>query len=577
VLSGRVVQPDGTPVRGATITLGHFGDTATTSDSGRFTLPNVVPGAHVVVARHVGFPATRVAVTIAGGQTKDVTITLASGVAALPVVRTTTAAVPSAYHRVGLDKRISGGVGHFVTYDQIEQRQASRMTELLRLLPGLHLSDAFGQDPAIQPASTRGPGSCVGFIVDGAPQQTITTHDVDAMIPAGDVAAIEYYRASEAPAGWKAQAPMQDTLPSTNGLFQPPQQTTSSGPGATPSRQPGSNAGQPSPGPTVAPPSAHVIVRQTCDVVAVWTKSRLGLTGGRTGLGVTSDVPVAVARALFPDSLSCEVRLPDDSLSLPVYASLIGGGTRAESDTAWIGYVNAVLATLQRAYVLPSELGTSAFGTPVRVDRAVPIVTKKRPETMLGITPALWTVISFTLDSAGRVTGAQVTASALSGEADTSALAAVAEAAFHHALPPMPATLTDRRPIRFAFIVTTRQAPDGSRSMTVGRLAVPLWELKRAVAAIPDSQPNLGLDGLPGGASSDSAALEFVVDEHGRVVMSTVRVISPRADSASAAGHQVFVGRLLHALPRFAFTPALIGGCPVRATISQVFGWSRNP
>jgi hypothetical protein len=570
VLTGRVVQQDGKPVAGATIALTERADTVTTSDSGRFAMQDVPPGAHMITVRHVGFHAARLPVTVIRGQTRDVTITLTSGVPALSTVRTTAKGLAS-YHDVGLDKRMQAGIGQFVTYDKIVERRAARFTQLLELVHGLRLYSYDQQNEETQVLGSRGRGACVGFVVDGAPQQSLTTHDIDEIIPADNVAAIEFYHASEAPAGWRAETPDRDTASSLAGVFpSAPQTTSGASSGNVPTRGPSSGP----PATTGATTMAQAQVQratfhQHCDVIAVWTRSRLGVppTDNTGGAG---DPLMASGHAQLPDAMSCEIRPPDDSLALPIYAYLAAAGRRV-ADSAWDKYGDGVLTALQRSYVLPSDISMGAFGTPLRFSRTESDSKKSPTESLVGVAPAFSTVVSFTLDSTGAASGIDIGASSLSGAADTSALAAVEQAAYTKTFPPMPGSLADRRPVHFALAVTTTKPPPGARAATLGRVSVPLWELKRAVALAPDSQPSLGTDPLPGGVSSDSATIEFVVDENGRAMMSTVRVVGTQGPAGGA-----LVQRVVGVLPKFTFTPEQIGACPVRATITQVFGWKQG-
>ena len=257
--AGRVAQPDGTPVSGATVALLGGGDSTSTSDSGQFLLRNAAPGPHMLVVRRLGFRAVRLAVTIGQGGGREVAIKMTPSVAVLPAV-TTTAQVDAAYHDVGLDKRMHAGVGQYVTYDQIVQRQATKFTQILELVRGLNMYSYSYPDPTTRVSGMRGKGSCVGFVVDGVPaRRMLTAHDVDDIISPDNVAAVEYYRSSEVPAGMRAEAPATDTLPATNSYFDsiPPSKRPAAGQSGS-----FSNSVQP-------PTNMALAFKQTCDVVAV--------------------------------------------------------------------------------------------------------------------------------------------------------------------------------------------------------------------------------------------------------------------------------------------------------------------
>ena len=571
VVTGRVVRPGGAPVSGVVVAVGYRGtDTAVTSDNGRFAIHDVSPGPHMIVARHLGSRASRIPLTLTPGETKDVAITLAPAVPVLATV-TTTAAVTAGYHQVGLDRRMHAGMGQFVTYDQIMRQRASTFTDLLELVHGLHLTNYANAEGATTLSGGPGRGSCIGLLVDGMPQDVRTTDEVNEALPIDVVAAIEYYRASEAPAGWAAIAPGQDSTPSNKGVTEAPTQSTGANGTTTPTPGPPmANAQRPmGTAPADAPRSA---AKGKCDIVAVWTKSRLGLTADGPADESPPDASPTTAHVVLPKAPACAVRPSDDSLDVGVYASLLGGGNRTASDSSWLVYTRAVLSTVQKAYAMPSELDLAAFGSPLRVNRRDQGVQ----DTALRIAPALSTVVSFSLDSTGAASDLRLRASSLSGGGDTSALAAVAEAAGAHAFPAIPQSVTDRSPVHFAFVLSTADAPAGAPSIAVGRLSVPTWKVAQEATLAADSQPSLGGDVLPPGVAADTVALQFVVDERGHPVMTTARVVGTRSQGSTGPAHQQLVERVVRALPRFTFTPTLIGTCPVPATVTQVFGWRRR-
>lgn len=211
VLTGRVIGPDGSPVRGAAIGLEPTGDTTTTSDSGRFQIRGIVPGAYVLWARQVGFRARSVPIT-AAAQLSPVTVTLLPTVATLPTVTTTQ--IHDGYREVGFDQRRRTGIGDFVTYEQIAQDHASRLTEVLQRLRGVAFGELpWGYDAAADMNGTRelgqtrapaengmwGQGSCVAIAVDGVAQGVLDGRDIDNLLELSDVGAIEGYGASELP------------------------------------------------------------------------------------------------------------------------------------------------------------------------------------------------------------------------------------------------------------------------------------------------------------------------------------------------------------------------------------------
>ena len=211
VLTGRVIDPNGSPVRGAAIGLEATSDTTTTSDSGRFQIRGIVPGAYVLWARGVGFRARSIPIT-AAAQLSPVTVTLVPTVATLPTVTTTQ--THGGYHEIGFDQRMRTGIGEFVTYEQITRDHATRLTEVLQRLRGVAFGELpWGYDGAADINGARelgqtganavngmwAQGSCVAIAVNGVAQGVMDSRDIDNLIELSNVGAIEVYSASERP------------------------------------------------------------------------------------------------------------------------------------------------------------------------------------------------------------------------------------------------------------------------------------------------------------------------------------------------------------------------------------------
>lgn len=253
LLTGQIIQPDGTGVQGATLGLMGRSDTLTTTDSGRFVARDVSPGAYLLWVRHIGFHAARMPITVLQQRPTAVTITLVPTVPSLPTV-TTTAQVRAGYHDVGLDQRMQAGLGQFVTYDQIVRRHATQVTQLLQGLRGV----SVGEMPALVDGSflqgvtvhgARGPGSCASLAIDGAAQGVVDSRDIDNLIQPSDVGAIEVYTAPDASAGLRG-APL-----------------------AVPPQPPG---------------LAHPPDPVQCTLIALWTRKRLGISASHRGADSTT-------------------------------------------------------------------------------------------------------------------------------------------------------------------------------------------------------------------------------------------------------------------------------------------------
>jgi hypothetical protein len=250
-LTGHVLDSDGKPVGGASIGLLATGAATATGDSGGFRISGITPGAYVLWARHIGFRARSIPITVAA-QASPVTITLESTVATLPTV-TTTRTHPG-YRDVGFEQRMRAGIGRFITYDQIARGHATQLAQVLQRFSGLASGELpWGYDGAADVngerelgntlgTSTDGmwaQGSCVAIAIDGVARGVMDDRDIDTLIEPSEIGAIEVYSPSERPG--------------------------SSGPETGHAQTPLPLVGSPD------------LLQPHCTLVVIWTRQRLGI------------------------------------------------------------------------------------------------------------------------------------------------------------------------------------------------------------------------------------------------------------------------------------------------------------
>jgi len=511
-------------------------DSAVTNTDGRFAVRNARPGAYMVSIRRVGFRPERFDATLATGQTRDATVILTRFVPVLSTV-TTTATKREAYRQSEFDRRMRAGVGQFLTYAQIVRRQPMCFTDLLHQLRGIWVMGSC--PPAAGVTGTRGVGSCVSYAVDGAPVHLLAGESPDEQIDVSQVGAVEVYSSAERPGGFGV---MEEHPPAA--------------PGA----------------PT---PNARFDLQQ-CVLVAVWTRSWLGLVGlpaagaGTASRGRTSETPSDVTRGrtvLAPDSV-CRPVPARDTTDLLVYATVEGVPPRPMADTAWAQYKGRVLAALDRWAALPTELFLPTFGLAF-VERPSPGGAARGTYQELDVTPALSTVLLFTLDAGGALRSADVVATSLSPGADTSMLAMVERAAAAHDFPSLPGEDSGQDSVRLYLVVESVAPAPGIRAAVLGQLEVPVWRLARPARLMAGSQVADAGRVARDTTRRDSVKVKVVIDAAGQAVRRTARLeVSPvsagRPATESAA-------RLLAMLPQFRFEPALIGPCRVPQLVIQSF------
>jgi hypothetical protein len=178
---------------------------AITDSSGRYVIGRVPIGAIEVKVRHVGYWADSMKVTVSEAITARADFRMRQQI--IELMGTEVVADPSSGKMGAFNQRRSRGVGSFITRADIEKRQAASVSELLRYLPGVAVSQRMAGEP--QPVrmqrsvNTTTTGNCsVQIYVDGHPYQN---GNVDDFIP-NNLEGIEVYRsASEIPGAFRAR------------------------------------------------------------------------------------------------------------------------------------------------------------------------------------------------------------------------------------------------------------------------------------------------------------------------------------------------------------------------------------
>mgnify|MGYP006292694717 CR=1 FL=1 len=196
-LTGQVVSAmTGGPLDNASVVLKTSGRGAVTDSTGRFTIVDAPAGRDTVRVSLIGFAQEEVPLELKPDHTTRVTFLLSE-----TVLKVEDISVEVQRERVGklsgFEKRRKMGLGHFITPEEIEERNARRPSDLLRVVPGVSVgSYRLGQaDVRI----TRGPvntGCDVTYWVDGVPYRDYHIDDLNQ----DDLLAIEIYRGpSETP------------------------------------------------------------------------------------------------------------------------------------------------------------------------------------------------------------------------------------------------------------------------------------------------------------------------------------------------------------------------------------------
>lgn len=196
-LTGQVVSAmTGGPLESARVVLTSTGHGAFTDATGRFTISDVPAGPDTVQVGLIGFAEEAVPLTLRPGHVTRVTLLLSETVLRVEDITVEVQGRREIGKLSGFYDRQKTGMGHYITPEEIEERNAQHTTDYLRGVPGVQVGAyRFGRaDVRI----TRARLDCTPvYYVDGVMNRGLHPDELNR----DDVLAIEVYRgASETPA-----------------------------------------------------------------------------------------------------------------------------------------------------------------------------------------------------------------------------------------------------------------------------------------------------------------------------------------------------------------------------------------
>jgi hypothetical protein len=201
-LTGRVVNAAGAPVANARVDVQGTGAATLSRQDGSFGFTDLPSGTQSLVVRQLGFEPVETAVELSARAPRQVTVTMAKPARVLETVAVTAERSKEGLDQVGFNRRQKTGFGYFMSTEDIEKRQATRMTDLFRTVPSLRVVPS-GMDYVVE-SGRDVQGGCVRYVVDGAPYNALFPGDIDRLMPPNDVAAVEVYSGSSTPAEFQA-------------------------------------------------------------------------------------------------------------------------------------------------------------------------------------------------------------------------------------------------------------------------------------------------------------------------------------------------------------------------------------
>lgn len=186
-LIGTVRDTSGTPV--ALARLSSSGLLAISDTAGRFKLVGLPSGATMVTVRRLGFAPRDTAMQLSGGRIDSLFVVLTVLAVDLPEVM----AEADAYAEARLSefyRHRRSSEGRFFDRKEIEARRVTRISDLLRRLPGVRMiPDRSGRVHLRMSRATVGRDCPPDYFVDGVRAQFLNVDD----LPITDVEALEVY------------------------------------------------------------------------------------------------------------------------------------------------------------------------------------------------------------------------------------------------------------------------------------------------------------------------------------------------------------------------------------------------
>jgi hypothetical protein len=195
ILTGRVLDPAGTPLPRARVSVDSA--FALSDPDGRFALRNLRSGTRSVIIRRLGYDPKEVIVALRARAPTEVTVKLSEFVPVLDTVRVRAVALDIGLQRLGFAQRKAAGTGYYLTPQQVAERGASRLLDLLVEAPMLRRTAEGGRTIITgRPHGINLFQGCVAYFVDGVQWRG---EGVEDFIYPTEVAAIEVYSSNFVP------------------------------------------------------------------------------------------------------------------------------------------------------------------------------------------------------------------------------------------------------------------------------------------------------------------------------------------------------------------------------------------
>ncbi len=201
---GTVRDTYGTPIAGARVRLWGERRETRSNAQGEFSLAGLPTGTRMLELQAIGYAPRRELVDLRSRGEVVVDLPLEEFPTSIDTIRVFGATDERDVRLAGFARRQALGQGVFLDPQAVERRQPLSLTDLLRGISGVEVSQVRGARTAVM-RSPDGTGTCEPVLIINGVRMPRYDSSLDDLIPASDVQAIEVYpRRIQAPAEYQS-------------------------------------------------------------------------------------------------------------------------------------------------------------------------------------------------------------------------------------------------------------------------------------------------------------------------------------------------------------------------------------
>ena len=136
---GRVLADSARPISGADVSIPALERDTRTDSAGRFRFTALPAGRHLIQIRALGYQPRYAIRQVGAGDTASGDIQLSRTATTLDTV-VVRAESPAFFGYREFERRRKTGIGHYLTYSQLEKQRNRRLSDVLRMIPGVRLA-----------------------------------------------------------------------------------------------------------------------------------------------------------------------------------------------------------------------------------------------------------------------------------------------------------------------------------------------------------------------------------------------------------------------------------------------------